>query len=249
MMVCPSWVYNHHYIAAKKSDDSITSPCFVCFTSADDLLAGATVGDSHGACGGGFYYDYPSYLDLRHFPACYYSGWDVNRGVDVPFIALPSYTPNFQFIQTGLDEFWWKPNVDAYGAAQIIGRGFGVDHILVNNWAIATAAVSISTVYPAWGDDGTPRNLSDPDLTGTNIESMTVEVTFSDGSTASGEQFILQSVTPGSSATASDTKGAASANVSLTLDPAVLIPDKIQISFSKYWPYDGLYDPDTGLHT
>jgi hypothetical protein len=175
---------------------------------------------------------------------------------NIPVTRIDSYFPKFQFIQTARDEYWWNPSLKVVSFFGLTGGASGFDHAGGNG--NVSVSISAKTIAPqiGWTQATTnpPPPLTDPSSNGTNIESVTIELTFSDGSIVTGEQFLLQQVTNGTDSDGNPTAGSSvsitspngRSSVDMSIDPSVLIPDKISLSFNKYYTYGGLYDEDTG---
>jgi hypothetical protein len=180
---------------------------------------------------------------------------------NLPVLRVDAYFPNFQFIQTGPDEYWWNPALTVLSAFILMGNSGGYDHSggAAGGGLYASTSLAAKTIAPAvgWTPDAwnPPPPITDPSLNGTNIESVTIELTFADGSKVTGEQFLLQQVTNGTDSDGNPTAGSSvsitspngRSSVDMSIDPSVLIPDKISLSFNKYYTYGGFYDEDTGL--
>jgi hypothetical protein len=194
-------------------------------------------------------------------------GWDLlgmlflNSGGNSPDHNLPvtrvdAYFPNFQFIQTAPNEYWWNPALGVSSAFSLSGGAGGNDHLGGDGAAYTTLSAKTIAPQVGWTPATTnpPPPFTDPSFHGTNIESVTIELTFSDGSIVTGEQFLLQQVTNGTDSDGNPTSGSSvsitspngRSSLDMSIDPSVLIPDKISLSFNKYYTYGGLYDEDTG---
>jgi hypothetical protein len=236
----------------KSNDESAALSPYASFVDSNAISSADT--SEHGAASAGFNIqtDVLSFFGLSFVGP----GGDSLEN-NIPITRIDSYFPKFQFIQTGRDEYWWNPSLKVVSLFNLTGGASGSDHNGGNG--NVSGSISAHTMSPQIGwtpaTTNAPPPLTDPSSNGTNIESVTIKVTFSDGSVVTGEQFLLQQVTNGTDSNGNPTAGNSvslisengRSTVTMSIDPSVLIPDKISLSFYKYYTYGAVYDEDTGF--
>jgi hypothetical protein len=248
-------------------DSSISLPAFASFIDSTDVNTYSTYSPD-----GGWILNPKAYAMTEHGAASVYFSMNtdvISLGLfnygsagnytdnNLPVLRVDAYFPNFQFIQTEPDEYWWNPALTVLSAFILMGNSGGYDHSGGDGNAAYTSLAAKTIAPRGWTPDARnpPPPITDPSLNGTNIESVTIELTFADGSIVTGEQFLLQQVTNGTDSDGNPTAGSSVSitspngrcTVDMSIDPSVLIPDKISLSFNKYYTYGGFYDEDTGL--
>ena len=230
------------------SDNSVQpDPYFASFI--DSNLCNKYFGDAASA---GSFYIIPNLPDFLYG---YQSGGS-NWGSDMGIIVFDPYWPTWDILQTGEDEFWWAPKVTFSNDCTCYATVETFNRDALRYFGAQVAISSSIIVSSATGN----RRLSD--TLGANITTIPVSITFSDGTTVSGNQFIIQQVvcssmnytnqtgylmnTQTASASGEATDPSRRATVSLTINPAVLLPTSVSLSFNKYWSYDGFYNEATG---
>jgi len=161
-------------------------------------------------------------------------GVSVASPANIPVLNINPYFPNFDFIQVGDDEFWWAPRVPI-NASLFLG--------IVASGTASSASLQFGSYTGAVSSD-----------TGSQIVSIPITLTFSDGTSVTGNQFLLQatyyqtpsgrvagtshSLTVGSSSTACQVTG--------SITPSALLPTGISLTCVEWFGYSGRWNISSG---
>lgn len=208
-------------------------------------------------------------------------GWPGGFEEDSPVISVAPYVPDFSpyaglipVIQTGSDEFWLNPqlvvsinvqaSVGTFSYGLYSADGDNVKAEAGPESVDATAAVTGGTSSTYWGQyyGQTPSKITD--IVGGTIKRIPITFKFSDGSTVSGDRFILMAIFGSSSyyeygtwnpqtyegAGSSFSAAGAYSTAQVSVNPDIAIPQKITVSTVKFLGYDSgngpLYNTETG---